>query len=151
VKELNEMTIGRTDDPKNPFCAAAFEVVSLLGSGSRTPSGPADMAPRRKGRTHDRNRHTRQISHFSLASKGPSTQAQRLTDQDVDDPSQVGLLLDQIDDPIVQVTADGAYDGAPTYQTIAQHGDGIEVVIPPRVIAPAPNWIHQHSEIAIWR
>jgi hypothetical protein len=35
-------------------------------------------------------------------------------------------LLDQIDDPIVQVTADGAYDGAPTYQTIAQHGDGIE-------------------------
>jgi hypothetical protein len=30
------------------------------------------------------------------------------------------------------VTADGAYDGAPTYQTIAQRGDGIEVVIPPR-------------------
>src|ERR1700730_5040954 len=34
--------------------------------------------------------------------------AQTLTDQDVDDPSQVGSLLDQIDDPIVQVTADGA-------------------------------------------
>jgi hypothetical protein len=34
--------------------------------------------------------------------------------------------------PIGQVTADGANDGAPTYQTIAQHGDGIEVVIPPR-------------------
>ena len=61
--------------------------------------------------------------------------AQRLTDQDVDDPSQVGLLLDQIDDPIVQVTADGAYDGAPTYQTIAQRGDSIEVVIPPRATA----------------
>ena len=61
--------------------------------------------------------------------------AQTLTDQDVDDPSQVGSLLDQIDDPIVQVTADGAYDGAPTYQTIAQHGDGIEVVIPPRATA----------------
>jgi hypothetical protein len=61
--------------------------------------------------------------------------AQTLTDQDVDDPSQVGSLLDQIGDPIVQVTADGAYDGAPTYQTIAQHGDGIEVVIPPRATA----------------
>jgi hypothetical protein len=61
--------------------------------------------------------------------------AQTLTDQAVDDPSQVGSLLDQIDDPIVQVTADGAYDGAPTYQTIAQHGDGIEVVIPPRTTA----------------
>ena len=58
--------------------------------------------------------------------------AQTLTDQDTDDPSQVAPLLDQIDDPIGQVTADGAYDGAPTYQTIAQHGDGIEVVIPPR-------------------
>jgi hypothetical protein len=37
------------------------------------------------------------------------------------DPSQVGPLLDQIQD-IEQVTADGAYDGAPTYQTVAQHG-----------------------------
>ena len=58
--------------------------------------------------------------------------AQALADQDTDDPSQVAPLLDQIDDPIGQVTADGAYDGTPTYQTIAQHGDGIEVVIPPR-------------------
>jgi len=61
--------------------------------------------------------------------------AQTLTDQDADDPSQVGPLLDQIDDPIVQVTADGAYDGAPTYQTIAAHGDEIAVVIPPRSTA----------------
>jgi hypothetical protein len=61
--------------------------------------------------------------------------AQTLTDQDVDDPSQVGPLLDQIDDPIAQVTADGAYDGTPTYQTIARHGDGIKMVIPPRSTA----------------
>ena len=61
--------------------------------------------------------------------------AQTLTDQDVDDPSQVGPLLDQLDDPIAQVTADGAYDGAPTYQTIAAHGDDIAVVIPPRARA----------------
>jgi hypothetical protein len=57
--------------------------------------------------------------------------AQTLTDQDTDDLSQVAPLLDQIDDPMGQVTADGAYDGAPTYQTIAQHGGRIEVVIPP--------------------
>jgi transposase len=61
--------------------------------------------------------------------------AQRLTDQDVEDPSQVGPLLDQIDDPLGQVTADGAYDGDPTYQTIAAHGDDIKVVIPPRSTA----------------
>src|SRR6185312_12599420 len=67
------MTIGRTDDPENPFCAAAFEAASLLGTGSRIPSGPADMAPRREGRTHDRNRPACQTSHFSLASERPST------------------------------------------------------------------------------
>jgi hypothetical protein len=55
--------------------------------------------------------------------------------QDADDPSQVGPLLDQIDDPIGQVTADGAYDGDPTYQTIAAHGGDIAVVIPPRATA----------------
>ncbi len=61
--------------------------------------------------------------------------AQTLTDQDADDPSQVEPLLDQIDDPIGRVTADGAYDGAPTYQTITAYGDGIKVVIPPRSTA----------------
>jgi hypothetical protein len=63
--------------------------------------------------------------------------AQTLTGQDADDPSQVGTLLDQIDHPIIQVRADGAYDGEPTYQTIAAHGDEIEVVIPPRSTAVA--------------
>ena len=61
--------------------------------------------------------------------------AQTLTDQDIDDPSQVVPLLDQIGGGIAKVTADGAYDGAPTYATIAAHGDNIEVVIPPRLTA----------------
>jgi hypothetical protein len=69
--------------------------------------------------------------HLAVDAASGMIVAQTLTDQ-TDDPSQVAPLLDQIDDPIGQVTADGAYDGAPTYQTIAQHGDGIEVVIPPR-------------------
>jgi hypothetical protein len=56
-------------------------------------------------------------------------------DQDADDSSQAAPLLDQIEGPIAQVTADGAYDGGPTYQTIATHGDTIEVVIPPRSTA----------------
>src|SRR5450830_1013274 len=58
-----------------------------------------------------------------------------LTEQDVDDPSQVGPLLDQIEHEIGQVMADGAYDGEPTYETIAQRDPQIEVVIPPRVTA----------------
>lgn len=61
--------------------------------------------------------------------------ARTLTDQDKDDPSQVAPLLDRIEAPIARVTADGAYDGAPTYHAIAAHGDGITVVIPPRATA----------------
>src|ERR1700722_9350624 len=48
MKELNEMTIGRTDDPENPISVPAFEAAKLFGAGSRTPSGPADMVPRRQ-------------------------------------------------------------------------------------------------------
>jgi Transposase DDE domain len=82
-----------------------------------------------------KSRRTWRKLHLAVDAASGTIVAQTLTDQDVDDPSQVGTLLDQIDDPIVQVTADGAHDGAPTYQTIAQHGDGIEVVIPRRVTA----------------
>ena len=55
-----------------------------------------------------------------------------LTDQDVNDESQVGPLLEQIESLIEQVTADGAYDGEPTYQMIATHDAVIAVVIPPQ-------------------
>jgi hypothetical protein len=65
--------------------------------------------------------------------------AQILTDQDACDPTQVAPLLDQIDTSIAQVTADCAYDGDPTYQAIAKHGDDIKVVIPPRSTAVPGN------------
>jgi Transposase DDE domain len=61
--------------------------------------------------------------------------AQTLTDQDKDDPSQVGPLLDQVAGPIARVTADGAYDGTPTYRTLTEHSAGVAVVIPPRATA----------------
>ncbi len=40
-------------------------------------------------------------------------------------------LLAHIDEEVCKVMAYGAYDGVPTYQTIAQFGDDIEVVVPP--------------------
>jgi len=58
-----------------------------------------------------------------------------LTAQDVDDPSQVGPLLEQITQDIEQVTADGAYDGEPTYEIIARGDPDIAEVIPPRTTA----------------
>jgi hypothetical protein len=73
--------------------------------------------------------------HLAVDADSGMIVAQTLTDQDADDPSQVAPLLDQIGGPIARVMADGAYDGAPTYRTIAAHGDDIEVVIPPRSTA----------------
>ena len=72
--------------------------------------------------------------HLAVDADNGMIVARTLTDQDVDDPSQVAPLLDQIDGLIRRVTADGAYDGAPTYGTIAARGD-IEIVIPPRSTA----------------
>jgi hypothetical protein len=82
-----------------------------------------------------KSRRTWSKLHLAVDAASGMIVAQTLTDQDTDDPSQVAPLLDQIEHPIGQVTADGAYDGTPTYQTIAAYGDGIEVVIPPRSTA----------------
>ena len=48
MEVLQEMTIGRTEDPVNPVGSMAFEAAGLFGTGSREPSGPADMMPRLK-------------------------------------------------------------------------------------------------------
>ncbi|KUY84951.1 transposase [Burkholderia cepacia] len=61
--------------------------------------------------------------------------AHTLTDQDADDPSQVGPLLAQINWTISQFTADGAYDGAPTYQSVMNHSKAAQIVVPPRATA----------------
>ena len=70
--------------------------------------------------------------HLAVDADSGRIVAHTLTDQDADDPSQVAPLLDQIDGEIGQFTADGAYDGAPTYRTVLRHSDAAQVVIPPR-------------------
>ena len=73
--------------------------------------------------------------HLAVNAKSGEILAHSLTDQDTDDPSQVAPLLSQIDGSIDRLTADGAYDGQPTYQTILQHSSTANIVIPPRVTA----------------
>lgn len=58
-----------------------------------------------------------------------------MTDQDAGDASQVEPLLDQIGMSIGQFTADGAYDGEPTYDAVTRHSADAAVVIPPRANA----------------
>ena len=63
--------------------------------------------------------------HLAVDANDGMILALTLTDRDADDPSQVASPLDQTDGRIARVTADGAYDGDPTYQTIASYGDDI--------------------------
>jgi transposase len=70
--------------------------------------------------------------HLAVDAASGQIVASELTGQDVDDTSQVQPLLDQIDGSIEQVSADGAYDGEPTYDAIAARDADIAVVIPPR-------------------
>src|SRR4029079_10874330 len=60
-----------------------------------------------------------------------------LTDNASDDAGQVLALLEAIEGEIVSVMADGAYDGEPVYQAIADHQPDppLDVVIPPRASA----------------
>jgi hypothetical protein len=55
-----------------------------------------------------------------------------LTTSDVDDASQVGPLLDQVDGPVASFTADGAYDQDGVYSQVAARYPKASVIVPPR-------------------
>ncbi|MCC8375622.1 hypothetical protein GPY37_14250 [Photorhabdus kayaii] len=59
-------------------------------------------------------------------------------------------LLDQIKAPIIQVTADGAYDGVPAYAEIAQQNSQIRVVIPTQSTG-VPDSTDPARETGTWR
>ncbi|MCM2450040.1 IS5 family transposase [Agrobacterium vitis] len=70
--------------------------------------------------------------HLAVDADSGEIIAHSLTDQETGDASQLDPLLDQINNEIDQFTADGAYDGAPSYDVVLRHSPGARVVIPPR-------------------
>ena len=82
-----------------------------------------------------RARRTWRKLHLAVDADTGMVMASTLTENDAGDPSQVAPLLDQIDAEIGSVTADGAYDGAPTYDTVAARGKDIAVIVPPHATA----------------
>lgn len=79
-----------------------------------------------------KSRRRRRKLHLALDADTGEIIAQNMTDQDAGDASQVEPLLDEIDRPIGRFTADGAYDGEPTYDAVGRHSADAVVVIPPR-------------------
>ena len=73
--------------------------------------------------------------HLAVDADTGLVMASTLSANDMGDPSQVAPLLDQANAGIGSVTADGAYDGAPTYDAIAALAGNIPVIFPPHVTA----------------
>ena len=121
--------------------------LASVSKGSRLPAGPVHLLIDSTGlkvygagewlqeKHGTRARRTWRKLHLAVDSLTGMIMASTLTENDVGDPSQVAPLLDQVDGEIGSVTADGAYDGMPTYDAVAAHGEDITVVIPPPVTA----------------
>ena len=70
--------------------------------------------------------------HLAVDADSGEIIAHNLTDQETGDTSRLEPLLAQIDDEIDHFTADGAYDGTPTYDAVLRQSAGARVIIPPR-------------------
>ena len=121
--------------------------LASVSKGCRLPAGPVHLLIDSTGlkvygagewlqeKHGARARRTWRKLHLAVDARTGMIMASTLTENDVRDPSQVAPLLDQVDVEIGSVTADGAYDGMPTYDTVAAHGEDIAVVIAPPVTA----------------
>ncbi|MGI4942816.1 MAG: IS5 family transposase [Janthinobacterium lividum] len=77
--------------------------------------------------------------HIAVNTDTGQIAAAALTTSDVDDASQVGPLLDQVDSPIASFTADGAYDQDGVYGQVAARHPEASVIVPPRSSAVASD------------
>jgi len=79
-----------------------------------------------------RNRAWRKL-HLAVDAASGEIVASDLTARRTHDCTQVPALLEQIDDPIASVSADGAYDTRAVYEAAQERGEGraVRVLIPP--------------------
>jgi Transposase DDE domain len=73
--------------------------------------------------------------HLGVDAESGEILAIELTGKEIDDAARSGALLDQITDPIVSFTADGAYDQDRVYETVVERHPDAAVIMPPRATA----------------
>ena len=91
---------------------------------------------------HGRARRQWRKLHLAVDASTGEIAAHVLTEGHADDAAQVPAMLGQAEGMIGSVTADGAYDGEPTYAAAAarQRDPQPDVVVPPRASAvPSSN------------
>jgi hypothetical protein len=73
--------------------------------------------------------------HIGMDANTGEIVAAALTTNDVDDASQVGPLLDQVEGPVASFIGDGAYDQDSVYRAVTNHDPDAAVIVPPRATA----------------
>ena len=73
--------------------------------------------------------------HIGINAETHDVLVAELTPDDVGDVTAVPDLLEQIDIPVVSLTADGAYDAEAVYDAVTERAPGAAIIIPPRATA----------------
>jgi hypothetical protein len=98
-----------------------------------------------KVRTHGKSkRRTWRKLHLGVEPESGEIQAAELTEAKVSDDAMVAPLLEQVDQPIDALAADGAYDKRKVYDALNQHAPGARALIPPR--KNARIWQHANTK-----
>src|SRR5690242_16817402 len=101
----------------------------LVDSTGLKLCGPGEWLVEKHG---TRRRRSWRKMHIGVDADTGRIVAAALTTNDVDDSSQVGPLLDQIDDPVASFTGDGAYDQDGVYGEVSGRHPEAAVIVPPR-------------------
>ena len=112
--------------------AASGPVHLLVDSTGVKLSGPGEWLVEKHG---TRRRRAWRKLHLGIDAKTGMIVASTLTSKEVDDAAELGALLDQVDEPLAAVVADGAYDQDRVYDDVAEHSAEAAVVVPPRSTA----------------
>src|SRR6478609_8789836 len=101
----------------------------LVDSTGLKLGGPGEWLCEKHG---TRKRRSWRKLHLGVDAATGQIKAVELTTNDVDDGSQVGPLLDQVEDVVASFTGDGAYDSGNVYAAVAERHPEAAVVVPPR-------------------
>ena len=111
---------------------ASGPVHLLVDSTGVKLSGPGEWLVEKHGT--QRRRAWRKL-HLGIDARTGRIVASTLTSKEIDDAAELGTLLDQVDNPLAAVVADGAYDQDRVYDDVAEHSAEAAVVVPPRATA----------------
>src|SRR3954451_377717 len=111
---------------------AAAPVHLLVDSTGLKLCGPGEWLLEKHG---TRMRRSWRKLHLGVAADTGQIVATVLTTHDVDDGSQAGPLLDQVEGPVVSFMGDGAYDQDGVYASVAERHPEATIIVPPRATA----------------